>query len=255
MLMVKDVGYTYRNNKHATLANINFECELKTFLSIIGESSVGKTTLLKILCGLYKPSKGSVKLLGKDPEKFRGTGDIAYVPQSNSLFEWLNVKNNALMPFNFTKKSFKQGENIDKRLKQLIIDLNLEDGDIDKLQNKKTYKLSGGQQSRCQLLRALIVQPKILLLDEPFSNLDALTRKKTSTLINRISKQYNLTTIMVTHDIDEAITLSDKIILLDKNDDKKWAEISKIYDCTTNKLEVKNELYEKLKINDQAILV
>lgn len=177
-------------------------------LSILGRSGSGKTTLLKVLAGLENPDSGKVLLKGKDilslsPEK----REIVYLYQEALLFPHLNVYENIAFGLELRKADRKL---IRQRTDKMIDHLQLKG-----MQDKMPHQLSGGQKQRVSFGRALITNPNVLLLDEPFGNLDADTRGNMQQLFKSIANDFNITAVFVTHNIKEAILMGDRIAKLD----------------------------------------
>lgn len=208
ILEVKNIGKKYQNKKGEVqaLKNVNFRVKRGEFVSIIGPSGCGKSTLLSIIAGLEKKTEGDVYIEG---EKIEGiSSKIGYMLQRDCLLEWRNILNNTL--FGLEIKGIKTKENIEY-VKQLLKKYNLYD-----FANKYPSELSGGMRQRVALIRTLAVKPKVLLLDEAFSALDYQTRIMVTEDIYSILKKENITTIMVTHDISEAISMADRVMVLTK---------------------------------------
>ncbi len=163
---------------------------------IVGPSGCGKSTLLSIVAGLFKPSKGDIKVNGK--KVIKADGNIGYMFQRDHLFEWRTIKSNTLIGLEVQKKLTEQ--NI-KSVEKLIDSYGLSE-----FNNHYPRQLSGGMRQRVALIRTLATEPKILLLDEPFSALDYQTRLAIADEIGTILKKEGKTAIMVTHDIAEAIS-------------------------------------------------
>ena len=208
LIKIKDIGLTYHSIKTETVAieNINLEIEKGEFVSIIGPSGCGKSTLLNIISGLLEPSKGEVIMLNENLEN--RLEKMGYMFQKDYLFEWLSVWNNVKLGLKIRKMDTK--ENID-RVSNL-----LENYGLAKFKNHKPGELSGGMRQRVALIRTLALNPEVLLLDEPFSALDYQTRLKVCDDVKEIIQREGKTAIMVTHDLGEAISTSDRIIMLTK---------------------------------------
>ena len=208
LIKIKDIGLTYHSIKTETVAieNINLEIEKGEFVSIIGPSGCGKSTLLNIISGLLEPSKGEVIMLNENLEN--RLEKMGYMFQKDYLFEWLSVWNNVKLGLKIRKMDTK--ENID-RVSNL-----LENYGLAKFKNHKPGELSGGMRQRVALIRTLALNPEVLLLDEPFSALDYQTRLKVCDDVKEIIQREGKTAIMVTHDLGEAISTSDRIIMLKK---------------------------------------
>lgn len=191
-----NVNKSFYSNKEQTdvLKDINIEIEKGQIVAIVGPSGCGKSTLLNIICGLSKPDSGKVKINGK----------IGYMFQKDNLLEWRNVYKNITIGPEIMHIKEKE-ENIDSVLKKYG------------LYNFKYYypkELSGGMRQRVALIRTLILNPDILLLDEPFSSLDYQSKIIVQEDIYKIIKQEKKTTILVTHDITEAIAMADVVYVL-----------------------------------------
>lgn len=195
------------------LRDINFSVAEKEFVSIIGPSGCGKSTVLSIIAGLEKPSGGQVTILSEGNKT-----DIGYMLQQDHLFPWLTVRQNALLGLDIRKEKTKDSE---KRVDSLLKQYGLEN-----FKNRSPIELSGGMRQRAALIRTLAIDPSVLLLDEPFSALDYQTRLTVSDDIYKIIKKEGKTAIMVTHDISEAISVSDRVIVLTN----RPAKVKKIYD-------------------------
>lgn len=208
LIKIKDIGLTYHSIKNETVAieNINIEIEKGEFVSIIGPSGCGKSTLLNIISGLLEPSKGEVIMTNENLEN--RLEKMGYMFQKDYLFEWLSVWNNVKLGLKIRKMDTK--ENID-RVNNL-----LENYGLMKFKNHKPGELSGGMRQRVALIRTLALNPEVLLLDEPFSALDYQTRLKVCDDVKEIIQREGKTAIMVTHDLGEAISTSDRIIMLTK---------------------------------------
>jgi len=201
MLEFKNVSYTYHTKAGETTAvdKLNFTVENGEFVSVIGPSGCGKTTILSLAAGLLAPSSGEV---------LRGNGEFGYMLQRDALFPWRTVEGNIFLPLEVKKRNTPE-----KREK--AVELAVKYGLKDFL--KKTPKeLSGGMRQRVALIRTLAAEPEILLLDEPFSALDYQTRLEVCDDVQGIIKSEKKTALLVTHDISEAIALSDKVIVLSK---------------------------------------
>lgn len=193
-------NYQTKNEERPVLKNINLKIKEGELISIIGPSGVGKSTLLSIISGLEKESFG--KLIKKD------NLEISYMLQDNSLMSFLNVLDNCALSLKIKKK-------YNKNEKEKIIKL-LKKYGLENYIYSYPNELSGGQKQRVSLIRALVTNPDLLLLDEPFSKLDYKTKLDISIDIRNILKENNKTMIMVTHDIEDALNISDKIIVLSK---------------------------------------
>ena len=203
MLKIQNVKKTFINSKKFTgLRETTFEVNKKEIVSIIGKSGCGKSTLLKLISGLEKTSNGTIELNGKIID--RPDEKIAMVFQEPRLMPWLNVYDNIKISLLNKKK-----DDQEQIIMAMLDNLNLKE-----YFNMWPKELSGGMAQRVSIARALVKKPEVLLLDEPFSALDSFTKKKLHEFVKLLWKKFNLTIVLVTHDIEEAISLSDKIIIL-----------------------------------------
>ena len=203
ILEVKNLHKKYHNLKEETTAllDISFNVKDKEFISIVGPSGCGKSTILGILSGIMEKSSGDINFSKKDPV-------IGYMLQQDSLFPWRTVLENCLLGLEIKKMLTK--DRIDEVLRML------KTYGLEEFINSYPSSLSGGMRQRVALIRTLALNPDILLLDEPFSALDYQTRLALADDVHSIIKKEEKTTIMVTHDIAEAISMSDKIIVITK---------------------------------------
>ncbi len=192
------------------LKSVSFDVKNQEFISIVGPSGCGKSTILSILAGLEEKSKGDIK--------FDGNYTIGYMLQNDSLFEWRTVLDNCLLGLEITKQLTKEN-------KDYVIKL-LKTYGLEEFMYEYPTRLSGGMRQRVALIRTLATKPDILLLDEAMSALDYQSRLAISDDIYKIIKKEGKTAIMVTHDIAEAISMSDRIVVLSK----RPAVVKKIYD-------------------------
>lgn len=206
LLEMINVSLTYQtpNDEIVAIKNLSFNCVEGEFISIIGPSGCGKTTVLSLIAGLMSPSSGKILI---DGEKIcKKNNNLGYMLQKDHLFPWRTIEKNVYLPLEIEGK--KNADN--KRFaNDLLSKYGL--GDF-----RKNYpdQLSGGMRQRAALIRTLVINPKILLLDEPFSALDFQTRLSVCDDVYKIIKAEGKTAILVTHDISEAISMSDKIIVL-----------------------------------------
>ncbi len=203
VLEVKDLSKTYYTIKGEikALDNISFNVKEGEFLVMVGSSCCGKSTLLSIIANLDSLSKGDIKWNKKQPV-------IGYMLQNDALFPWLTVFDNALLGLKINNKDNKESREYVNSL--------LDNYGLKHFKNKYPKELSGGMRQRVALIRTLAIKPDILLLDEPFSALDYQTRLSVSKDVYEIIKKENKTVIMITHDIAEAISLADRILVFSK---------------------------------------
>lgn len=206
LLKIENIYYDYKENDNIlpVLAEITFSAKRGEFICIIGPSGCGKSTLFNILVGLEKPDNGKIFLDGEDITSTRG--HIAYMPQRDLLFPWRTVMENLLLGVEIQKEDIKKAR---REAEELIPLFGLEG-----FEEHYPEQLSGGMRQRAALLRTVLTHHDILALDEPFGALDALTRNTMQEWILSIQKKLNKTILFITHDIEEAILLADKIIVL-----------------------------------------
>ena len=200
------------------LDKVDLKIQEGEFISLIGHSGCGKSTVLNIVAGLYQATEGGVVLAGKEvtepgPER-------AVVFQNHSLLPWLSAYENVELA---VKQVFK-GEK-SKREIQEWVDHNLDLVHMSHARNKKPDEISGGMKQRVGIARALAMQPSVLLMDEPFGALDALTRAHLQDSLMEIQNQLKNTVIMITHDVDEAVLLSDRIVMMTNGPEATIGEI------------------------------
>ena len=209
LLEFNNVSYFYQTKESEVKAldDVSFNVKEKKFASLVGPSGCGKTTILSLIAGLLTPSSGEIILDGKPITK--NDGRIGYMFQRDHLFEWRTIWQNIILGLEIQK----QNKNAEKL--KLAEDL-LKKYDLYNFKNKKPRQLSGGMRQRVALIRTLVLEPALLLLDEPFSALDFQTRLKVCDDVYEIIKSEEKTALLVTHDISEALSMSDKIIILTK---------------------------------------
>ena len=206
MIQILHAAFVYQSpdGEVEALRDVSFDVREGEFCSIVGPSGCGKSTLLSALAGLERLSGGSLEL---DGEPVCGPSrKVGFMPQRDQLFEWRSIWGNVTLGLTV------RGENTPQRqahVRELLERYGLAD-----FAQKRPSQLSGGMRQRCALIRTLAAQPKVLLLDEPFSALDYQTRLAVSADIYRIIRQEGKTALLVTNDISEAISLSDRVVVL-----------------------------------------
>ena len=210
MIDIIHVSYSYKdhiNKEFEVLRNISLKIKTGEFISIIGPSGCGKTTLVNLIAGYLKNKQGNIR---KDGEDIIAPGkDRFVINQENDLFDWMNVEENVSF-FADDKKT------VPEYIKMV---------GLEKCQKKYPYELSGGMKKRVSIARALAANTKCIIMDEPFNSLDYSIKERLYDDLGRIWKKTNKTIILITHDIEEAIYLSDRIVLL-KN---RPTSISKLF--------------------------
>lgn len=209
VLEIKNLSKTFHSNagEVQALDHINLTVQDGEFISIVGSSGCGKSTLLRIISGLEEPTSGSVMINGK-PVEGPGT-DRGMAFQESRLFPWLTVEKNVLFGMSYEKK-----KELSKKKQMELVHEYLDLVGLKEFEKAFPNQLSGGMQQRTSIARALIENPDMLLLDEPFGALDALTRVNMQEEIQRIWQKEKKTMILVTHDIEEAIYLGDRVIIM-----------------------------------------
>lgn len=213
ILEITHLSKNYQDNtgEIEAIKDINLEIKNNEFVVIVGPSGCGKSTLLSILANLDKKSSGNLKYSKKDIK-------VGYMLQKDSLFPWLNILDNCLLGLKLKGKVKEENKNY-------VISL-LDTYGLGEFKYKFPSSLSGGMRQRVALIRTLAIKPDVLLLDEPFSALDAMTRVMLADDVYKMIKDLGKTAIMVTHDIGEAISIADKVIVLTK----RPCVVKKIYD-------------------------
>lgn len=223
LLKIDNIKMRYHSEKGEieAIKNISFTVDEGDYICILGPSGCGKSTLLNIMSGLLVPSEGSI-LFNDSPLK-NNLDKIGYMFQKDHLFPWTSVFNNITLGLKI--KGVLNDENIS------YVESLIKKYDLEKFKDHKPSEISGGMRQRVALIRTLALKPSILFLDEPFSALDYQTRLNVCNDIHEIIKSEGKTAVMVTHDISEAISTSDKIILLSK----RPAFIKEIIDISFDK--------------------
>lgn len=206
LLSIQNLSYSYHSLSGETLAisHLAFDVEEGEFLAIVGPSGCGKSTLLSLIAGLLKPDEGEIFVSGTPAE--RTSIHLGYMLQKDHLLDWRTTRENAALGLEIKKS--KQRQNY------LMINQLLDSYGLISFENAKPKELSGGMRQRVALIRTLLMEPDLLLLDEPFSALDYQTRLSVSDDIWKSIRQEKKTAILITHDISEAISMADRVIIL-----------------------------------------
>lgn len=204
MISIQNLTASYGGTN--VLNNFSLDIEDGESYALIGPSGCGKSTLLKILCGVHKEFTGDIFYNNK--ENTLQNIKIGYVPQTFGLLDWKKVKDNIFLPLKLNKSQHLNMKDADEIIGML---------EIQDLLDRYPLQLSGGQRQRVALARAFIYQPDLLLMDEPFSSLDSFTSARSQQLYLELWKKYNTTTLFITHNIQEAATISRQIILMGKD--------------------------------------
>ena len=208
LLEIRNVGKTYGTGAKAThaIADVSFAVDDREFVCVVGPSGCGKTTLLKCVGGLLRPSKGEVLLRGRrvtsPPEEMA----LVFQEYGRSLMPWASVRNNVLLPLRHKR--------LGRDERKALVEEALDAVGLTRFIDHYPWQLSGGMQQRVAIARALAYQPSILLMDEPFASVDAQTRGDLEDLVLRVREEFAVTILFVTHDIDESVYLSDRVVVL-----------------------------------------
>jgi NitT/TauT family transport system ATP-binding protein len=218
MIEVKGISFNYRARQGGykrVIEDISFSIPERTTCALIGPSGCGKTTLLYLLAGLLTPQKGEVLIQGMSPDDQKGS--IAVILQDYGLMPWKDVRGNIAMGLKL--------KGLKKREYQDLVAGILEELGIEDIGGKYPAQLSGGQRQRVAIGRALALKPKLLLMDEPFSALDALTREGLQRFFLEVWQKHQMTAVFVTHSIEEAVYLGNKIIILSEEEGRIIEEL------------------------------
>ncbi|MGG7214670.1 ABC transporter ATP-binding protein [Clostridium nigeriense] len=253
--IIKNVtkSYEVNNEKHIVLKNISLNINTNDITVILGESGCGKTTLLRLIANIENVSSGEIKFIRDNKEV---KPKVGFVFQESRLMPWLNVCEN--IAFNDIKN-----KTIMKGLKNIVnfkkdetdnyqVDIYLRMMKLEKFKNSYPYELSGGMAQRVSIARALYFDPDVLLMDEPFSALDYFTRADMQNELIRIHKSTKKGVIFVTHDIDEALKLANRIIVFERNNEIKEFEIEESHDKNFEDeyyINLKREILKTLNYN------
>jgi NitT/TauT family transport system ATP-binding protein len=208
MLRVSHLAKTYGEGDDAVeaIGDVDLEVSEKEFVCVVGPSGCGKTTLLKCMAGLLPPTGGEVLLheqrVDGPPERMA----LVFQEYSRSLFPWMSVRQNVAFPL--------RRKRLEKQKARELVEHAVQSVDLTRFLDRYPWELSGGMQQRVAIARALAYQPEIMLMDEPFASVDAQTRADLEDLILEVRREYGVTVVFVTHDIDESVYLGDRIVVL-----------------------------------------
>lgn len=206
-LVLRNVSYTFTNEEkqaNKVIANLNMEVHQGEFVSLIGKSGTGKSTILKLITGLLKQDEGEILI----NNKAISLGDVGYMPQRDLLLPWRTILENIMLAAEIQQDSSLTREEARKWLDRV---------GLLAYEHALPKQLSGGMRQRAAFLRALLTGKDVLLLDEPFGALDAFTKKDMQSWLLSIWQELNKTVLFITHDLEEAVFLSDRILLLHPN--------------------------------------
>ena len=234
ILDIKNLSYSFGSNP--ILKDINIHVNENEMVAIVGSSGVGKSTLFNLIAGVLKKQVGKITINGSEDY----IGKVAYMLQKDLLFEHKTIIDNVILPLIIAKVNKKEAlEEGNKILKQF---------NLDKYANKYPQQLSGGMRQRVALIRTYMFKRNIFLLDEAFSALDAITKKELHRWYLDLKKEFNLTTLLITHDIEEAVFLSDRIYILANKPGEIIKEI-KIEINPNEDIDVQRLFYKKEILN------
>jgi NitT/TauT family transport system ATP-binding protein len=188
------------------LSQVSFSVEADEFVTIIGPSGCGKSTLLRILADIYKPTSGEVTIGGQSPREARRRRELGVVFQDPTLFPWRDVLGNVLLPLKLAGRLNSETRSEARALLELV--------GLSGFEKARPNQLSGGMKQRAAIARSLVLGPKLLLLDEPFGALDEITRQRMNLELLRIWGETGTTAVLITHSLQEAVFLSDRILVM-----------------------------------------
>lgn len=199
-LEVNNISFKYKDTNKLIIDDLSFSIDKNEFITIIAPSGTGKSTLFRLILGLLEPQKGSIDIASGVNKNI-----IGYMPQKDSLMPWRNILDNTAVGLELNGYSKKEARKIAAKY--------FESFGLKGTEKAYPHELSGGMRQRAAFLRAIVNNPALLLLDEPFSSLDALTRRKMQSWLLELCQREKNTVFMITHDIDEALLLSDRILI------------------------------------------
>lgn len=210
LLVVEDLRHSYltEEGEQLVLDGLSFTVEREEFVSIVGPSGCGKTTLLRSLSGLLKPSGGTITLDGKQVNGVPQGLAMVFQDYRGSLFPWRKVAANVEFPLLGTVSKQERAERSAESLEAV---------GLENFANRYPWQLSGGMQQRVAIARALAMRPQLLIMDEPFASVDAQTRSELEDLLLTVRDRYKMTVLFVTHDVDESVYLSSRVLSLSKS--------------------------------------
>ncbi len=225
MLAVRSLKFNFGVNP--ILRDIDFNCNEGEVVGIVGASGSGKTTLLNLICGLLRLQFGEILINGNTPVHAARSQQIGYVFQTPSLFPWLNIQDNTTLPLRLRKGNFisnlverflkRESDDIDE---EHVTEKALRQSHILEAAKKFPADLSGGMQTRSAIARTIVYRPRLLLLDEPFSSLDDIVKERLYTELQEVIREIRCSTVLVTHDLAEAVYLCDRVYVLKKQGDE-----------------------------------
>jgi NitT/TauT family transport system ATP-binding protein len=201
--------FTVGANEVYALRDVSLRCEAGSFTALIGPSGCGKSTLLRIIAGLERPDGGTVSIGGATPKDKCRTGALGVAFQDSALLPWRTVRQNIALPLQVLKRKAPASHDKIDRLIRLV--------GLEGFENARPGQLSGGMRQRVAIARTLVTDPSVLLMDEPFGALDQILRRSMNIELQRIWLEKRATTLLVTHGIDEALFLADRVVVMQRN--------------------------------------
>ncbi|MDR9498197.1 MAG: ABC transporter ATP-binding protein [Hydrogenovibrio sp.] len=245
-IWIANLSHTFRKQTAPAIKEIELTIPKGQLTALIGRSGCGKSTLLKMIAGLMIPSDGAVRIGGHTVTKPSAKWNMMF--QKPSLYPWMSVRENAALGLVFAGTYAQKRDSVEELLDMV---------GLSEHKDKNVQQLSGGQQQRVALARSLATEPDILLLDEPFSALDAFTRTALQDEVAEICHDQGITMVMVTHDIDEAIAMADKVIIMSQNPGEIVGDLEVPLDYPRDRsqprfIELKETLFAEFEKIDQA---
>lgn len=235
-LEINNLSFKYKDSENLIIDDLSFSINKNEFVTIIAPSGTGKSTLFRLILNLLSPEKGNINIKDEGNKNI-----IGYMPQNDCLMPWRNILDNASIGLELNGYSKKEARKVATTY--------FEDFGLLGTQKLYPHELSGGMKQRASFLRAIVNKPPILLLDEPFSSLDALTRQKMQVWLLTLCQREKNTVFMITHDIEEAILLSDRILIATEVPYKNFKSVDvKIKRPRTYETTLTNEFIELKKI-------
>lgn len=248
MLLVEEISVSYKSKRGTTTVLDDFSMKLKEkeILVVLGPSGCGKSTLIQVLAGMLRIDSGHINMISDAGKKPLNTKEhsIAVMPQNCGLLPWKTIRKNCLLPLTLRKQTIDTNKR--EELEALCSALQVEE-----LLERFPKELSGGQRQRAALVRAFLQEPDLLLMDEAFSSLDAITKLEAWELFLEVYQEKSPKTLLVTHSIEEALYLGTEILVLDKQGGKQLARLTNPYFGVASP---EDGNYLKLKANLQALL-